>query len=67
MLSLKMVALVMANSSEPDCDPSAESLASKKDQVLLLDIWAQFYPALWTDGKEFSPLDRVYFLLNLIL
>ncbi|CAO3563803.1 unnamed protein product [Mortierella alpina] len=51
-LSLKMVALVMANSSEPDCDPSAESLASKKDQVLLLDIWAQFYPALWTDVSK---------------
>ncbi|KAF9985302.1 hypothetical protein BGZ75_003174 [Mortierella antarctica] len=48
-LSLKILALVMANSSESDCDLIAESSTSKKDQVSLLDIWAQFYPALWTD------------------
>ncbi|KAF9563419.1 hypothetical protein EC968_004851 [Mortierella alpina] len=51
-LSLKILALVMANSSESDCDPSPESLTSKKDQVMLLDIWAQFYPALWSDDSQ---------------
>ncbi|KAF9955791.1 hypothetical protein BGZ70_010117 [Mortierella alpina] len=51
-LSLKMVALVMANSSEPDGDASAGSLTAKKNQILLLDIWAQFYPALWTDVSK---------------
>ncbi|KAF9938304.1 hypothetical protein BGZ67_000332 [Mortierella alpina] len=51
-LSLKILALVMANSSESDCDLIAESSTSKKDQVSLLDIWAQFYPALWTDVSK---------------
>ncbi|KAF9948932.1 hypothetical protein BGZ72_009184 [Mortierella alpina] len=51
-LSLKILALVMANSSKPSSRPKAEDLTLVQDQVSLLDIWAQFYPALWTDASK---------------